>query len=140
MNSHDTTGNRDPARKRSFTVAGAVVYAVFMATLLCLLWMARRAVLEDSRQTESARAWQEWTHDVREQSRTASPVRRSQPETAEPPAVLLMRDLFPMCIAATILFGSAVFGSFWWLLRGAIFAGSLPSGRDTHPGPADKIP
>ncbi len=107
-------------------IFGLVGYLLFISVLLGLLFFARNRVLHHTDPQQATSQWQQWVEDVQQQSETAGPVKRRPPETAEPPALILMRDLFGVCLAATLVFGTVLFGSFWWLLSGALAAGNVP--------------
>ena len=48
------------------------------------------------------------------------PVKRRVPKSAEPPALVLMRDYFAVCLAIAVVLSSVLFGTFMVLVRGAM--------------------
>ena len=117
--------------RRSWIWTGVVAYIGFLAAALGLLFWARHRVLDQTDPQWATQQWETWVEDVERQAETTGPVRRKPPETAEPPALLLMRDLFGVCVAAVLVFSTLLFGSFWWLLGGALFSGHVP-GSEGH--------
>jgi hypothetical protein len=63
------------------------------------------------------------------------PVKRRPPTSDEPPALRLMRDYFGICLGATLVFGSLLFGMIWGAARGAFTADMAPREFSQHPGP-----
>jgi hypothetical protein len=53
----------------------------------------------------------------------ASPVKRRPPKSPQPPALLLMRDYFGVCLALAIVLSSVLFATFMFFVRGAFKAG-----------------
>ena len=116
--------------RRSWVWTGVVGYVGFLAAALGLLFWARHRVLNQTDPQWATQQWQTWVEDVERQADTTGPVKRQRPQTAEPPALLLMRDLFGVCVAAVLIFGTLLFGSFWWLLGGALFSGHVPGSEE----------
>ncbi len=133
MPQNEHSADSAPTTSRRMLLLGAAGYVVFMSVLLGLLFSARHQVLQGTDAETATRQWQKWVDDVERQTETTGPVERTRPETAEPPALILMRDLFGVCLTATLLFGTILYGSFWWLLRGALVAGDSPNTDDGTP-------
>ena len=53
-------------------------------------------------------------------------VQRRAPKSAEPPALVLMRDHFAACLAIAVLLSSVLFGTFMVLVRGALSSRHAP--------------
>jgi hypothetical protein len=71
--------------------------------------------------TQAAQAdWNEWRDDVRKDAKTPAPVERRVPKSAEPPALVLMRDYFVVCLVGAVLLTSVLFATFMVLIRGAL--------------------
>ena len=116
-----------------FGYVGLVSYVLFMTLLISSLMVARNRVLDDGVAQQATADWQTWIQEVEQKKAHSEPVDGVIPVTAEPPVVLLLRDMFPMCVTAAVLFGSVLFGSFWLLIRGVVFQGNLPGGGDGSP-------
>ena len=116
-----------------FGYVGLMSYVLFMTLLIASLMVARNRVLDDGGAQQATADWQTWIQEVEQKKDHSEPVDRVISVTAEPPVVLLLRDMFPMCVTAAVLFGSVLFGSFWLLFRGVVFQGNLPGGGDGSP-------
>jgi hypothetical protein len=110
MSSHKST------RWRSLWVAG---YALLLLVVVWSLFAARRWALAEMATTKSVGDWQAWRDDVRQQNET-SPVRRRVPASAEPPALVLLRDYFNVSLAGGVLFSSVLYWVMVWFIQGAI--------------------
>ena len=113
-----------------FGYVGLMSYVLFMTLLIASLMVARNRVLDADVAQQATADWQTWIQEVEQKKDQSAPVDRVIPVTAEPPVVLLLRDMFPMCVTAAVLFGSVLFGSFWLLFRGVVFQGKMPGGGD----------
>ena len=56
---------------------------------------------------------------------SAGPVKRREPKSLEPPALVLMRDHFAVCLGLALLLSTVLFGTFMFFVRGALASGSL---------------
>ena len=63
--------------------------------------------------------WESWREDTKKMAEGAGPVKRRVPKSAEPPALVLMRDHFAICLAGSVLLTSVLFGTFMVFIRGA---------------------
>jgi hypothetical protein len=68
--------------------------------------------------------WDTWREDVKELEKQPYPVKRRMPKSAEPPALVLMRDYFGVCLTIAIVLSSILFGTFMVLVRGAMSGNS----------------
>jgi UPF0716 family protein affecting phage T7 exclusion len=74
--------------------------------------------------------WDTWREDVKELEKQPYPVKRRMPKSAEPPALVLMRDYFGVCLTIAIVLSSILFGTFMVLVRGAMNGNSMkPSAK-----------
>jgi hypothetical protein len=53
----------------------------------------------------------------------AGPVKRRVPGSLEPPALVLMRDHFAVCLGFALLLSTVLFGTFMFFVRGAMWSG-----------------
>jgi hypothetical protein len=56
-----------------------------------------------------------------------STVKRRAPKSAEPPALVLMRDYFAVCLALAIVLSTVLFGTFMFFVRGALQQNAGPA-------------
>jgi len=53
--------------------------------------------------------WQDWRESAAELQGSQGPVQRRAPQVMEPPALILMRDHFGVCVATVVVSGSLLF-------------------------------
>ena len=70
--------------------------------------------------TQAQTEWDEWREDVKELEKQPYPVKRRVPKSVEPPALVLMRDYFGVCLAVAVVLSSVLFGTFMVMARGAM--------------------
>jgi hypothetical protein len=107
-----------------------LTYAAMVATVAGLLVRARGQLLA-TYGTESAQAeWNAWREDAKQMAEGLGPVKRREPKSREPPALVLMRDHFAVCLGFALLLSTVLFGTFMFFLRGA-----MSSSRSLNPEP-----
>jgi hypothetical protein len=99
----------------SFVVIG-IGYLILLASLVGSMFWVRMHVAE----MFSDEAWNEWRADTQRQSVSHGPVQRAVAESAEPPAVVLLRENFWACLITLVVILSVIYFTFAWLLQGAI--------------------
>lgn len=114
-----TTGWGNAGRIR--TIAALVVpYLVLMAIVVGLAWRGRSWALQEFGTPAAQQRWQKWRDDVRHhRDPQAATVDRRVPKSAEPPALVLMRDYFAVCLVAAVGFSSLLYAVLAWFLVGA---------------------
>jgi hypothetical protein len=111
-----------PTPTRHWLWWSAACYLLIVAGVIWSLFSARSWALSDLATPESTAEWEAWRADVRAQQDQPTPVRRAVPKSAEPPALVLMRDYFGVSITGAILFSSVLFWICAWLLHGMLTA------------------
>jgi len=53
-----------------------------------------------------------------------SVVKRRAPKSAQPPALVLMRDYFAVCLGGALVLSTVLFATFMMLVRGAFGSGA----------------
>jgi len=79
---------------------------------------------------EAQAEWDAWRKRAQEMEQQPESVKRRVPKSAEPPALVLMRDYFGVCLALTVVLSTVLFGTFMMLVRGAVQSRSVGS---AHP-------
>ena len=69
---------------------------------------------------ESISAWQAWRGDVFDEQSQPGPVERRVPNSDEPPALVLMRDYFPVLMIGALVFISMPYWIIAWFVTGMI--------------------
>ena len=73
---------------------------------------------------EAQTEWDEWREGVKELEKQPYPVKRRVPKSVEPPALVLMRDYYGVCLAVAVVLSSVLFGTLMVLVRGAMGSSS----------------
>lgn len=130
-------------------VVNVILGCVFVAALVGIaagMFYLRGAALHAYGNEKSQADWDRWRGDVAKDAKAfvdaekgakpknsapLPPVKRRVSKSPEPPALLLMRDRFGVCLAAALLLSGAMLGSMLLLIRGAILGGSSASGDES---------
>jgi hypothetical protein len=105
-----------------------VAYTATIAGVVLLVLHVRSTTLRDMDTPEARAQWQEWRQSSPNQD-TTGPVRRRPPSSAEPPALVLVRDYFAMVMAGSILFSSLLFAAIMLAVRGVLSPNVVPQRR-----------
>jgi len=70
--------------------------------------------------------WDTWREDATKMAEQPSVVKRRAPKSLEPPALVLMRDHFAVCLSGALVLSSVLFGTFMILVRGATSSRHAP--------------
>lgn len=84
-----------------------------------MLWERQKVIAELST-PQSIADWEMWREDVRHQQIDPGPVQRRVPKSAEPPALVLMRDYFGVSLVGATLFSSVLYWIVAWFVTGAL--------------------
>lgn len=76
---------------------------------------------------EAQAEWDAWREDATKMAEQPSVVKRRAPKSAQPPALVLMRDHFTVCMSLAIVLSTVLFGTFMMLVRGAMRENKSPS-------------
>jgi len=115
------------ARRRRAHGIWLVIYCVTILAVIGLVLQVRKTTLREMATPEAQAEWQEWREA--EPNRDGGPVRRRPPSTAEPPALVLMRDHFTVVICGSLLFSSLLFAAIMMAARG-VFAADKSKNSD----------
>ncbi|MAV36653.1 MAG: hypothetical protein CMJ59_14500 [Planctomycetaceae bacterium] len=111
----------------------ATAYGIFLAIIVGALFWVRDNVSRQFQTAEAQAAWNRWRQEAARQAQGEGPVQRRVPKSAQPPIAVLMSQHFPVCVTAAITLGSALFGTFMFLIRGVW----RDSSRIGHAPPTD---
>lgn len=93
-------------------------YVAVIGAIVAGMFAIRNRALASLDNPAARAEWQAWRNEAAKQAATG-PVRRRVPKTAEPPALTLMRDFFPVMLGGSLFFGSVLFVLIAWAARGA---------------------
>ena len=103
-----------------FSLAWLLAYVTAMAMVCGTIAYGRWQALQIYGTAEAKDQWHEWRTDVViDEFVDDGPVKRRVPQSSEPPALVLMRDHFAVCLGLSLLLTSILFGTFMVLIRGA---------------------
>src|SRR5262245_42441519 len=69
---------------------------------------------------EAQAEWDAWREDATKMAEQPSVVKRRAPKSTQPPALVLMRDHFAVCLSLAIVLSTVLFGTFMMLVQGAM--------------------
>lgn len=116
--------------KRPEALAWLLAYVVLLTLVIGGAFYGRRQALTIYGTPSEQRHWDQWRGDAKKMAEQPGPVKRREPKSTEPPALVLMRDHFGVCLALAALLSSVLFGTFMFFLRGAL---SSPGPRPPTP-------
>jgi hypothetical protein len=96
------------------------IYLFVIGLVVAGLLYGRKTALRVYGDQEAQEGWDEWVKDVANEQPRAGPVARRTPKSAGPPALILMRDYFAVCLGGSLLVTTAVYWSLAFLLHGAL--------------------
>jgi len=100
-----------------------LAYVTTMALVAGGLAYGRAQLLATYGTAEAKAEWEEWRTQAKKLAKGAGPVKRRVPKSVEPPALVLMRDHFAVCLGFALLLSTVLFGTFMFFLRGAMWSG-----------------
>lgn len=110
-----------------------ICYLVFIFPIVGLTFSARRWALQELATPAAHRQWETWREDVRQgRDPQGATVSRRTPGSAEPPALILLRDYFSVCLVGAIIFSSLLFSMTAWFLIG-VYRGENSGPAEPHP-------
>jgi hypothetical protein len=105
--------------RRATWVCYGVGYAVVLALIAWAVLAARERTLRLLGTPEALQQWRDFQQQERDRAaQSGQPVRRHVPTSLEPPALVLMRDHFPVILIGALAIGSTFYGFAVFVLRG----------------------
>jgi hypothetical protein len=100
------------------------LYVALVAAVVGGLVYARSRVMTSYGTDQAQSEWDTWREDAKSQAEGKGPVARRVPKSAEPPALVLMRDYFALCMVIAVALSSVLFGTLAFFVRGALSTSS----------------
>ena len=122
--------------RTGFPVGWLLAYVAVIALVVAGVFYGRHVALVVYGTAEAQTAWEAWRAGAQQLAEASGPVKRRVPKSVQPPALVLMRDHFAVCLGGAIVLSTVLFGTFMLLARGAMqTAGgrtsrTLPARRD----------
>jgi hypothetical protein len=125
--------------EKRFSLADQLWVMLFVGLLGGVTWLmfSVRASTLASSSAESQQNWDDWREAVKEGKAEEGGVVRRVPKSAEPPALVLMRDHFAVCLSGALVLSSVLFGAMILMMRGAFASTAKPSVKSPSPSSAD---
>jgi hypothetical protein len=114
-----------------------LAYCAVMSTIVGAMVRVRTTAMDAFGTQDAQSEWDAWRDDAQEMSKGQGPVRRRPPKSAEPPALVLMRDHFGVCLALALVLSSLLYGTAMFFLRG-VFSSGGKFGSSTQSGPKNE--
>lgn len=107
-----------------------VGYAVLVIALVGGLIYARSEMIRTLGTPQAQAAWDQWREEAKAKSGAdkqpiEGPVQRRVPKSAEPPALVLLRDYFGICLGGGLLFSSLLYFMIMFAVRGVLTASTV---------------
>jgi hypothetical protein len=110
---------KPPANLSHINLAWFIAYLLFLALIGGGVFYGRSRALAIYGSGEAQAQWDTWRADAKKMAEAPHPVKRRIPGSAEPPALVLMRDYFAICLGGALVLSTVLFGTFMILVRGA---------------------
>lgn len=107
------------------------VYLIMVAAIVYGMLVARRITLAEFGSAAAQQQWQTWRDQAIEESDREGPVQRRPSNSNEPPALVLMRDYFGVCLMFAIAMSSMLYGALALMIVGAV---AKPDSKDSDLG------
>jgi hypothetical protein len=105
-------------RLNQIPLAWLLAYVTVIACVLVGLVYARQLALNTYGSQAAQEEWDAWRDDAKKMASSDGPVRRRMPKSIEPPALVLMRDYFLVCVTIALVLCTVLYGTIVLLIRG----------------------
>jgi hypothetical protein len=105
-----------------FRLIDLVIFLVLITAVVGGLFYARHQAFATYGDQAAQVEWDAWREDAQKLAKGTGPVARRTPKSAAPPALVLMRDHFVICLTASVLLSSVLFFTMLAFVRGAMSA------------------
>jgi len=102
------------------TLAWILLYFALLAAITGAMFWVRGTALAVYGTPEAQAEWNTWREDAKQLAEDTGPVKRRFPKSAQPPALVLMRDHFAVCLGLALVLSTVLFGTLMLLVRGAM--------------------
>jgi hypothetical protein len=103
-------------------------YLLLIGIIIWSVMAARHWAFTELATPEASREWETWREDERRQETQTGPVRRRVPKSAEPPALVLMRDYFAVSLVGAVTFMTLLYWVIAWFVWGILHSRRVGNG------------
>lgn len=96
-----------------------ILCLILLAAVTGGLFYARQQAFAVYGDQAAQSEWDAWREDAKELAKGIGPVARRAPKSVSPPALVLMRDYFGVCLTLSLLLSSVLFFTTLAFIRGA---------------------
>lgn len=100
-------------------------WVALLAFVIGGMFVVRERTLQTMSTPEAQAEWNAW-RESEVNRRDDLPVKRRPPKSGEPPALVLMRDHFPVLLGAAVVFGSLLYGALAFAVGAVLGANFRP--------------
>jgi UPF0716 family protein affecting phage T7 exclusion len=115
-----------------FAVLWIAAYLLLVGAVVAGVFFARQQALATYGTADAQAEWDAWREDAKRLAEESGPVKRRVPKSPAPPALLLMRDHFGVCLGLALVLSTVLFGTFMLLVRGAMASRREPERSEMH--------
>lgn len=118
--------------RRLLTLPNIIFTLAYAFMVVVILWQMselRTSMLEKLSTPDAQTDWEKWRADTTK----PGPVARREPKSTEPPALVLLRDYYGVCLGAALFFSSLLFLVSMLLVRGAFGQGAAVTQKNQAP-------
>lgn len=105
--------------RRRGLVAVLAGWIVMLGVVIAGMFLVREQTLATMNTPEAQAEWDAW-REAEVNQRADLPVKRRPPKSPQPPALVLMRDHFPVLLGAAVVFGSLLYAALAFAVSGAL--------------------
>jgi hypothetical protein len=102
------------------TLFWLLTYLAILAAVAGLMFRMRGRALAVYGTPAAQAEWDTWREDAKLLAADSGPVKRRFPKSAQPPALVLMRDHFAVCLGLALVLSTVLFGTLMLFVRGAL--------------------
>jgi UPF0716 family protein affecting phage T7 exclusion len=115
-----------------FAVVWLAAYVLLIGAVVGGMLFGRQQALAVYGSQAAQAEWDAWREDARRLAEESGPVKRRVPKSPAPPALVLMRDHFGVCLMLALVLSTVLFGTFMLLVRGATASRRVHERREMH--------
>lgn len=102
------------------TLFWLLIYLAILAAVAGAMFWVRGSALAVYGTPAAQAEWDTWREDAKQLAEDTGPVKRRFPKSAQPPALVLMRDHFAVCLGLALVLSTVLFGTLMLFVRGAL--------------------